>query len=472
MDRDAILCCVCGISMPPNPSNMCINCLRSHVDITEGIPKEASLNYCRFCGKYLQPPNYWIFCELESRELLSICLKKIKGLKKVKLVDANFLWTEPHSKRLKVKLTIQKEVFNGAMLQQSFIVDYEVIHVQCDACKRLETPHKWKAVAQVRQKVPHKRTFYFLEQLILKHDMHAVCRVINIKEQPDGLDFFFAEKSDATKFVEFLNNVVPLRYKTSEKLISHDMKSNIYNLNYTFSVEIAPICREDLVCLPKQLYNGLGGAGPLLICSRVSQNLGFIDPTNLNMAEVNASTFWRFPFRPIASARQLVEFMVLDIELVPGGVNGRYQLAEVEVVRSEEVGIADSVFVRTHLGGLLSPGDIVLGYDLRTTNTNEENIDSYQHLNVSDIVLVRKYRERKRKKRLQLKTLTKEQVIFGKGDEAQREAEYQSFLDEVEGDKEMQQHMGIQDHTSHEGTEPETETDGVTSGVQDMALDQ
>ena len=28
----------------------------------------------------------------------------------VRLIDAGFIWTEPHSKRIKVKLTIQKEV--------------------------------------------------------------------------------------------------------------------------------------------------------------------------------------------------------------------------------------------------------------------------------------------------------------------------------------------------------------------------
>lgn len=28
----------------------------------------------------------------------------------VRLIDAGFLWTEPHSKRIKMKLTIQKEV--------------------------------------------------------------------------------------------------------------------------------------------------------------------------------------------------------------------------------------------------------------------------------------------------------------------------------------------------------------------------
>jgi len=55
--------------------------------------------------------------------LLTFCVKKVKGLNKVKLVDAGFLWTEPHSRRLKVKVTIQKEVLNGAILQQTFVVE-------------------------------------------------------------------------------------------------------------------------------------------------------------------------------------------------------------------------------------------------------------------------------------------------------------------------------------------------------------
>lgn len=46
----------------------------------------------------------------------------------VRLVDASFVWTEPHSKREKVKLTIQKEVMNGAVLQQSFVVEFVVIN--------------------------------------------------------------------------------------------------------------------------------------------------------------------------------------------------------------------------------------------------------------------------------------------------------------------------------------------------------
>jgi len=31
----------------------------------------------------------------------------MKGLNKVKIVDATFIWTEPHSRRVKMKMVIQ-----------------------------------------------------------------------------------------------------------------------------------------------------------------------------------------------------------------------------------------------------------------------------------------------------------------------------------------------------------------------------
>ena len=73
-----------------------------------GITKEVILNFCKHCKRWNGPP--WVYCERESKELLSLCLKKIKGLNKVKIIDAAFLWTEPHSRRIKAKLTIEKSV--------------------------------------------------------------------------------------------------------------------------------------------------------------------------------------------------------------------------------------------------------------------------------------------------------------------------------------------------------------------------
>lgn len=46
--------------MQPNPSNMCVNCIRSQVDITDGIPRNASIIWCQQCGRYLQPPKHWV----------------------------------------------------------------------------------------------------------------------------------------------------------------------------------------------------------------------------------------------------------------------------------------------------------------------------------------------------------------------------------------------------------------------------
>lgn len=71
-------------------------------------------------------------------------------LQKVKLVDAGFIWTEPHSKRLKVKLTIQAEVFNGTILQQGFVVEFVVENHMCLECNRANAnPNTWTACAQV-----------------------------------------------------------------------------------------------------------------------------------------------------------------------------------------------------------------------------------------------------------------------------------------------------------------------------------
>ena len=52
----------------------------------------------------------WVVAAPESPQLLAVCMKKVSGLQRVRLVNAEFLWTEPHSKRLKVTITVQKEV--------------------------------------------------------------------------------------------------------------------------------------------------------------------------------------------------------------------------------------------------------------------------------------------------------------------------------------------------------------------------
>jgi nonsense-mediated mRNA decay protein 3 len=170
-----ISCCVCGSIIPANPTGQCSFCLTNSVDITEGIEKNLVLPFCRHCNRYQRPP--WLKCDWESKELLALCLKRIRTLQNLRdiiLVDASFQYTEPHSRRIKVRLTLQKEIVPGAILEHSCIVEYVIQPTQCDECKKAFTPHTWAAVVQIRQRVQHKRSLMYLEQVILKHKAHEV----------------------------------------------------------------------------------------------------------------------------------------------------------------------------------------------------------------------------------------------------------------------------------------------------------
>ena len=67
----------------PNPTNMCASCIRTQMDITEGIQKQVNILWCKMCGRYLQPPKHWLLAQPESKELLTYCIKRVKGLQKV-----------------------------------------------------------------------------------------------------------------------------------------------------------------------------------------------------------------------------------------------------------------------------------------------------------------------------------------------------------------------------------------------------
>jgi nonsense-mediated mRNA decay protein 3 len=70
-----------------------------------------------------------------------------------------------------------------------------------------------------------------------------------------------------------VQSVVPARFRHDKQLVSHDTHSASYNYKYTFSVEIAPICKEDLVCLPPKVAQQHGQIGPLVLCMKVCLRL-------------------------------------------------------------------------------------------------------------------------------------------------------------------------------------------------------
>lgn len=480
---------MCSATIEANQKGMCSVCQKNEIDITEGITKNILMHYCKGCDRYLRPP--WTRCDMESADMMSLCLSKIKGLQKVKLVDTSFVWTEPHSKIIKIKLTIMKEL-NKSNIQTSFIVELKVEWTQCDDCKKTYTPHIWNASVQVRQKVNHKRTFLLLEQIILKHSAHA--KALNVKEMPEGIDFYFKNKSGANSLIDFVGSVFPIRFKESKQLISHDQKSNLFNYKYSSMVEIAPVCSDDLIVIDKQTSKDLGGLGPVLLCYKVSARIHLIDPLTFKTYEFDENTYWRYNFRSYIDRRCLQEFIIvsideeIDYKKIYGNKNdtmtidsapiskqssnnmskstnyknihgdknkssfglqkSHLKIVTVQCIFNNQVndGNVNLISVRTHLGEKVFPGDIFLGYDLTALNMNDDLQDMCSETsNIPDYVLVKKKYKRSanRKRTWKLKHLDKDVEMGKPKDELEKDRQYEEFLRDIEENKEMRKNVNL-----------------------------
>lgn len=352
---------------------------------------------------------------------------------------------------MKVKITVQQEAFQTTILQQTFEVEYVVAYYQCPDCAKSFTANTWRAVVQVRQKVPHKRTFLYLEQLILKHSAHR--DTINIREAKDGLDFYFAQRNHAEKFVDFLCSVAPVRSKKSQELISMDIHTSSKSYKFSFSCELVPICKDDLLALPTKLAKQIGNITPLALCYRVGTSVNIIDPNTLQTADISTANYWRLPFSPLADVQELVEFVVMDIE--PAGVQkGKFFLAEATVARSSDLGVNDTTyFTRTHLGGVLHPGDTVMGYHLTGTNFNNQYYEALESSSslaslIPDVVLVKKSypaRRKNKNRNWRLKRIDKDEgeLLPKKQDQERMERDFEMFLRDVEEDTEMRSTVAL-----------------------------
>jgi nonsense-mediated mRNA decay protein 3 len=187
--------------------------------------------HCPECKSYFQPPNNWIKLQFESKELLGFCLKKLEKnmkSKNVRLVNAEIVPTESNSKRIKVRVYVQKEILNGVIVEKSYVVEYVQHNHMCGNCtKVVANPDHRISVVQLRQHVSHMRTFLHLEQVIVKHGVAN--DAVRIKKMSGGIDFFFNKESYAKKFLDFIKGQVPVRVCDSKQLFSHDTKSNDYN---------------------------------------------------------------------------------------------------------------------------------------------------------------------------------------------------------------------------------------------------
>jgi hypothetical protein len=222
-----------------------------------------------------------------------------------------------------------------------------------------------------------------------------------------------------------------MRMKTSQSLVSEDVKNNTANIKHTVSLDMVPLCRDDLVVVDKHA-KGVGRlSGRLCLVLKISSTVHFIDASPSRgldlsscVSDLNADNYWRGgeekSYRLLLSSRRLVRFIVLDVEMCvaderqryndsdgsnsnsekvyhgPSSGLSKYALADVEVARESDFGANDHTFsCVTHLGNLLSVGDVVLGYDLTSSvlsGGDEWSVDNafVSSFVMPDVVLVRK----------------------------------------------------------------------------------
>jgi len=270
------------------------------------------------------------------------------------------------------------------------------------------------------------------------------------------------------------------RSKSSEQIISSDIHTSTANFKYTYSVEIVPICKDDLVCMPLKQARSQSNISPLTLCIRVGNSIQLLDPQTLQTCDIPAQIYWRSPFDSLASVTELIEFTVLDIEPDHTKKRGKFILADAQVALGgafhstngdiarddgmmdyESSGLTNQVFhTQTHLGAILQPGDTALGYFLTNSNYNSDHFATLPASRIPDIILVKKSYPNRRKKskarNWKLRSIAKNAGEDGETsgargaigrmggrDQKKVEQDYELFLRDLEEDPELRSGINL-----------------------------
>lgn len=287
-------------------------------------------------------------------------------------------------------------------VEQDCLLRYSIRNMQCPDCMRTEAKQYWKAVVQLRQRPHHRRTFLYIEQLILKHKAHLTTS--NIKERKDGVDFYYQDRQEAVRMVDFLSSYCGTRVVNSSRLISEDDSNNTANKKFTFSVEILPFCKDDLVYLAPG--NGLG-LGNFALVAKVRSTVTFIDPLTGRSSKLHSKQYYanEDKFKIVMRSMNFKKCRVVYSR--PAG-NGVY---DATITPDEKTFIDVSTILK------IKDEDTVFGYSL-----SDSHLSTEIEMGI-DFLPVRVQDNKKRKWKLK--------------SDKEEDQEFRYFVEDIEKDKEM-----------------------------------
>ena len=229
----------------------------------------------------------------------------------------------------------------------------------------------------------------------------------------EGLDFQYKSQSNANRIINFVMTNFVARHKSSRQLVSHDEQSGDSKYKYTNILELAPICKDDLVILDPKLQKALGGIGPLILVYKVTTSVHIVDVHTMRTHEIDTQNYWKYMFKALCPRDRLTKFIVLNVEEIDFDVNTsraaarqKFRMVQLEVARESEFGVLDRTFiVNTHLGNVINFNDTVYGYDLAQIQMQElddyENDSRKNKHQLPDVVIVKKAYPRANKRQRQ-----------------------------------------------------------------------
>jgi len=221
------------------------------------------------------------------------------------------------------------------------------------------------------------------------------------------LDFHYKSDAHSRRIIQFILYHFVARHRQTKQLVSHNEQNAEYFTKYTNFVELAPVCRDDLVLLEPKLQKALGGIGPLILIYKVTTCLHVVDIKTMQTHEIANATYWGNEFGSICSRERLSEFVVLgidevdfDVDTSKAAIKNKFRMVQVELARADDFGVVDRTFItHTHLGEFINFNDTVLCYDLNQINLNElEEYESTHKFSLPDVVIVKKTYPRIRKR--------------------------------------------------------------------------
>lgn len=360
-------------------------------------------------------------------------MRRHHGVETLALLDSMFIWTEPNSMRTRLMLTVKADINEAprtVSIQQRCKVEFVVQWRQCPDCTRESRQRTWQAAVQLRQKRADSdggNKGLLVLELAIARNAELRKHILQVQTKKSGFDFYFSSLDKARHFCQYLAKAAPMRTKTSQSLVSEDVKNNTANIKHTVSLDMVPLCRDDLVVIDKHAKGAGRLAGRLCLVLKISTAVHLVDASpsrgsdvHTCLSDLNSDNYWRGgekSFRLLLSSRRLVRFTVLDVEpcvvdeshrysnednsdqqLYEGPSSGvaKYSLADIEVARESDFGVNDETFrCVTHLGNLLNVGDTVLGYDLTSSVLSGGDEWSIENAFVNsfvmpDVVIVRK----------------------------------------------------------------------------------